>query len=337
LHPPQNAANATFNEFSTFEIFLELCHRGWSYEQRKSSRKNDPIYTPGGQKLWLYNRSISRHYLQVLLQSNLLFAAGLEAIYHHQPSSYYKALLNVKRDKRSLTSVKPRQPLSFYKLLQQKEKHGKNNRKGQADQPARMDLDTDEVEIQPSTPGRASRPWGPIESWQFACNVVATVCSLLVAGHGNGRGHGPSLAKLPQPKSRRGRGCGRGRAAPRLEPGSGDKKGKEDDGDSDSEHDDGVAISSSDEESGHNSGSSISEESEFNAESASEAEESGGIAEEQAQPQQGVTNPDGERSNRAKPVHRLPDPARGAPSSRWNLSTVWVGNISIVRRDDQRV
>ena len=234
--------------------------------------------------------------------------------------------------------MKPRQPLSFYKVLQQKEKQGKNNRKGQAVQPARMDLDTDEVEIQPSTPGRASRPRGPIESWQFAfaCNVVATVCSLLVAGHGNGRGPGPSLAKLPQPKSCRGRGRGRGRAAPRLEPGSGDKKGKEDDGDSDSEHD-GVAISSSDEDSGHNSGSSISEEFEFNAESASEAEESGDIAEEQAQPQQGVTNPDGERSRRAKPVHRLPVPASGTPSSRWNLSTVWVGNISIVRRDDQRV
>ena len=28
---------------------------------------------------------------------------------------------------------------------------------------------------------------------------------------------------------------------------------------------------------------------------------------------------------------------KGAPSSQWNLSTVWVGNISIVRRDDTAV
>ena len=64
--------------------------------------------------------------------------------------------------------MKPRQPLSFYKLLQQKEKSGKK-RKGQAVQskPSRIDLETDEVE---STPGRVS---GPV-SLQCACNFVAS-------------------------------------------------------------------------------------------------------------------------------------------------------------------
>ena len=120
-----------YSEYTAFESMLELADRGWYYCCRPGSKKI-AAYKPGEEKVWFYHRKICRHYLHVLLLSETLFSAGLREICHFQASSYYKTLIfMLQHCPTQLNSVKPRQTLDFYKLLQQQQvskKHAKNMR-----------------------------------------------------------------------------------------------------------------------------------------------------------------------------------------------------------------
>ena len=107
-----------YSDHTAYEPMLELSSRGWFYQQRPGS-KQLPSYKKGDQKVWYYCKHICRHYLQVLLLSESLFAAGLQEIFHFQATAYYKTLIFLLQHPSHLNSVKPRQTLDFYKLLQQ--------------------------------------------------------------------------------------------------------------------------------------------------------------------------------------------------------------------------
>ena len=107
------------SDLSPFEAMLELTRRSWTYVKRKPSKKLD-AYCPGGQKIWYYSSTVCRHYLQVLLNVDKLFAGGLNRVVHFQPSSYYKTLLfMLEHNSSKLNDVKPWQTLAFYTVLRQ--------------------------------------------------------------------------------------------------------------------------------------------------------------------------------------------------------------------------
>ena len=107
-----------FSDYVQFECMLELAGQGWSYTERPGSKRL-PSYKPGCPKLWFFNKTISRHYLQVLLLSDKLFGLGLKEIFHFQASAYYKTLLHLMKFPVRLNDVRAWQPLEFYKVLQQ--------------------------------------------------------------------------------------------------------------------------------------------------------------------------------------------------------------------------
>ena len=107
-----------YSDHTAYESMLELSSRGWVYQQRPGS-KQLPSYKKGGHKVWYYCKHICRQYLQVLLLSESLFAAGLQEICHFQATAYYRTLIFLLQHPSHLNSVKPRQTLNFYKLLQQ--------------------------------------------------------------------------------------------------------------------------------------------------------------------------------------------------------------------------
>ena len=117
LHDAKSKAD--FADMVPFEAMLELTQRSWTYSQRKASRKLE-AYKRGGQKIWYFNTTVCRHYLQVLLSSDSLFEQGLDEIAHFQPTAYYKTLLfMLAKDASQLKRVKPWQTLSFYTVLRQ--------------------------------------------------------------------------------------------------------------------------------------------------------------------------------------------------------------------------
>ena len=81
-----------YSDHTAYESMLELSSRGWVYQQRPGS-KQLPSYKKGGHKVWYYCKHICRQYLQVLLLSESLFAAGLQEICHFQATAYYRTLI----------------------------------------------------------------------------------------------------------------------------------------------------------------------------------------------------------------------------------------------------
>lgn len=121
-----SGATVNFSEFTVFELMLELTDIGWTYLRKNSSRKQEP-YQPGASKDWFFDKSINKHYLQVLLKSEELFKAGLKVIHHFQPVGYYNTLLvllQLNGNANLLNALQPSQPLSYYKLWMQKAKKG---------------------------------------------------------------------------------------------------------------------------------------------------------------------------------------------------------------------
>ena len=118
LHKELGSDMGDFSGFVQFESMLELTERGWNFSERSGSKRL-PSYKPGNEKLWFFNKTISRHYLQTLLLSDVLFQLGLKEIFHFQASAYYKTLLHLMKFPHRLNDVQAWQPLEFYKVLQQ--------------------------------------------------------------------------------------------------------------------------------------------------------------------------------------------------------------------------
>lgn len=121
LHDPSENKQHDINQFPVFELILELSRAGWTYCQQSKSKKTPP-YTQGSSKQWFFHKAIDKRYLRILLQSESMFAAGLRQIYHFQGSGYYSALLSVKSDGQKMNTIKPWQPLAYYKLFLQNRK-----------------------------------------------------------------------------------------------------------------------------------------------------------------------------------------------------------------------
>ena len=114
---------ADFSQFATFELMLELKKRGWVSEKCNPRKKADPFVFGSSEKKWFYGKTINKNYLQVLLRAEQLSQAGFH-IFHFQRSTYYKAVLSLPGS--MLEKIKPWQPHSFYKVLLQKAKLGKD-------------------------------------------------------------------------------------------------------------------------------------------------------------------------------------------------------------------
>ena len=117
LHTP-NIDKVDYAQLATFELMLELERQGWQSMTQRASRKVLPYKnTTECDKVWYYHKTINRYYLQVLLRTEELHHRGFSEVFHFQSCAYYKSLLTLPDS--MLNQVKPWQPHSFYKLLQQ--------------------------------------------------------------------------------------------------------------------------------------------------------------------------------------------------------------------------
>ena len=107
----------------------------------KGGEKEFTILTPGA-------GSFHRSYLQVLLQSDWLFEAGISSIFHCQSKAYYDCILALAKmgATENLKNLKPHRPAAEYKqmLKMQQEPGGKANR------PKGTDLLQQEEEPEPN-------------------------------------------------------------------------------------------------------------------------------------------------------------------------------------------
>eukprot|EP00439_Symbiodinium_sp_Y106_P018937 s1520_g2.t1 len=117
-----------------FELFMMMLHCGWEVQDldrndffSKGGEKEFTILTPGA-------GSFHRSYLQVLLQSDWLFEAGISSIFHCQSKAYYDCILSLAKmgaaAAENLKNLKPHRPAAEYKQMvkMQQEPGGKANR-----------------------------------------------------------------------------------------------------------------------------------------------------------------------------------------------------------------
>ena len=110
-----------------------MLHCGWEVQDldrndffSKGDEKEFTILTPGA-------GSFHRSYLQVLLQSDCLFEAGISSIFHCRSKAYYDCILSLAKmgAAENLKNLKPHRPAAEYKQMvkmQQEPGGGKANR-----------------------------------------------------------------------------------------------------------------------------------------------------------------------------------------------------------------
>ena len=111
-----------------------MLHCGWEVQDldrndffSKGDEKEFTILTPGA-------GSFHRSYLQVLLQCDWLFEAGISSIFHCQSKAYYDCILSLAKmgaaAAENLKNLKPHRPAAEYKQMvkMQQEPGGKANR-----------------------------------------------------------------------------------------------------------------------------------------------------------------------------------------------------------------
>lgn len=119
IHPQPTG---DLSDFTTFELLLELERQGWTMQTQNPSKRMPPYKDRESAKVWFYKTTITKPYLQTLLQASTLATRGVVEIYHWQANMYYKALMSLPPS--LLVKVQPWQPYAFYKVLLQQAKKG---------------------------------------------------------------------------------------------------------------------------------------------------------------------------------------------------------------------
>ena len=105
-----------FHQFTSAELVLHLASCGWKDEELKKTKKANP-YNLNSQKVWYKSAGtkISKLYLHALAVFAQRVREGIVSeLWHFQPQAYYRAIID------GLPGILPNQPLSFYKMIEQR-------------------------------------------------------------------------------------------------------------------------------------------------------------------------------------------------------------------------